>query len=532
MKFTSRFARIVGVTSLATLLVAGLAACGVAGAKVNEDYLVLAKVKAVNCSTVASPKTLANKMQATANFATAANEMQVAANFVTDASPKQTNDILALNKGLTSLAPLKAELNAKIKSCGGTTIVPASDTTTTTLSPELKALLDAANAPLQEFSCVKIVTSTGGTVIDGSYTLFVNTILKVDQGNPDLRQWSDALSTPLKGMTAAEMRTWINRAICEEPVIGVSLAHLFAHLQIEGVSVLSLQTSDWLKPFAVDASQINDLVGHYTPLTVWRLQNPSKQDIPDDVYVAAVKANHAYQEVASRLVFLLSRYQLGQVMNINSTHHYHLVAGGLTADNIPEVEISTAVDSRPSVAFFLTEKTACKPISVLGFNTGDKRPMLGAIPQSCASLKPPVPSTPSQPHTPSSGCTVNCGGTPGCTSNCMTVHVCPPSAPHGTWPVCKDDPSRDPQQQGNNKPGGGGQAPAQTDPVGPPAGGSPSVTYTPPPAPQPVHTTPPVVIPAPQPSPAPTVDPSQQPTNNGTVPGSGGPSCNPEFQSC
>ena len=418
MKFTSRFARIVGVTSLAALLVAGLAACGVPGAKANQDYLVLAKVKAVNCATVPHRSTVANEMQATANF-------------VAKASSKQTNDILALNPGLTSLTPLSTELTTQVKNCGGATDAQLASDTTTTPSPELKALLDAANAPLKEFSCVNIVTSTGGKVIDGAYALFVNTILKVDKGNPDLRQWSDALSTPLKGATAAEMRTWINRAICEEPVIGVSLAHLFAHLQVGGVTVLSLQSTDWLKPFAVDASQINDLVASYTPLTVWHLKNPSKQDSPDDVWQAALKANAAYQEVASRLVFLLSRYQLGQVMNINSTHHYHLVGGGLTADNIPEVEISTVPDTLPSLVFFLTEKTACVPISVLAFNTGDKRPMLGDIPQSCAPLLPPPPPAPVAPVTPQTptggggggtpGCTHDCGGTPPCVADCAKI---------------------------------------------------------------------------------------------------------------
>ncbi|HRN97162.1 MAG TPA: hypothetical protein PLZ58_01790, partial [Candidatus Saccharibacteria bacterium] len=55
---------------------------------------------------------------------------------------------------------------------------------------------------------------------------------------------------------------------------------------------------------------------------------------------------------------------------------------------------------------------------------------------------------------------------------------CPPETPHGTWPVCKDSPNRDPGVQGHNKPGGNGVAPAQKDPEGPPAAGEPPATYT------------------------------------------------------
>lgn len=434
MKVTSRFARVVGVASLAAILVTGLAACGTP-AGMNEDYLVLANVNGVDCSTVENPGTVADEMQATADF-------------VSTASTKQQNDILALNEGLESLEPLTAALNTQALNCGGNTDAGPTNDESVTLSPELMALLDAANAPLEEYSCVKIVGDTGGTVIEGTYTLFVNTLLEVDEGDLSLRQWSDALSTVLKGSTPEEMRNWLNRAICEEPVIGVSLAHLFAHLQVGNTTVLSLQTTDWLQPFAVDASEINDLVAQYTPLTVWRLENFGKQDIPEDVYVAALSANHEYQELASRLVFLLSRYQLAQVMSINSTHHYHLVAGGLTADGIPEVEISHEVDSRPSLVFYLTEKTACKPISVLAFNTGDKRPMLGSLVETCEELTTP-------PAPPSSECTENCGSTPpppGCTENCNPT------------PPCTTDCAKDPADDVTPPPGVTPEGPGEEKP--------------------------------------------------------------------
>ena len=484
MKFTSRFARVVGVSSLAVLLVTGLAACDTP-VGMNEDYLVLANVEAVDCSAVSAPEIVAEEMQETADF-------------VANASSKEEEDILALNEGLESLDPLTAALNAQATACGGA-VVPASlagDGATDpdsndpiTLSPELKALLDAANAPLDQYSCEKIVADTGGTVVDGTYTLFVNTLLAVDEGNLDLRQWSDALSTVLKGSTPEEMRTWLNRAICEEPVIGVSLAHLFAHLKVGDVSVLSLQSTNWLKPFAVEASEINDLVAQYTPLTVWRLQNLGKQDIPEDVYLAALKANHEYQELASRLVFLLSRYELARVMSIDSTHHYHLVAGGLTADNIPEVEISNEVDSRPALVFYLTEKTACKPISVLGFNTGDKRPMLGSIPESCETLVPPVnppPVSPPKDNPPTDN-------PPPPPNPCPPGNEIPSCAPKSDdkkdYPYPKDkpavppvtDPPSDPAPVETERPGGGDVVDTPSNPPGSETGVD-APEATPPPA--------------------------------------------------
>lgn len=340
------------------------------------------------------------------------------------------------------------------------------------LSDELKVLLDAANAPLDDYSCSVIVERTGGAVIDDTYALFVQTLLRVAEGNPDLRQWSDALSTPLKGANPEEMRTWMYRAICEEPVIGVSLAHLFAHLEVKGVRVLSLQSTDWLEFANVDDSKIAGIVADFTPLTVWKLQNPGKTDVPDAVYTQALSANHDYRDVASRLVYLVSRYQLAQVMSIDSTHHYHLVAGGLTADGIPEVEVSHEVDSRASLVFFLTEKTACVPISVLAFNIGDKRPMLGEIPSSCETLVPPPPS---------GGCTTDCGGNPPCVTDCpkdwddsvtkpdgVTPEGAGPLKPRPTTPA---EPA--PVLPEDETPSSGSQAPGAT---------APSPRPTPPPA--------------------------------------------------
>lgn len=427
MKITSRFAaKVVGVF-LAAFVVMGLAACAPSSARINEEFLVVANVQAVDCQEAEDPEALAKELQATAVF-------------VAEASPKQESDVLKRNPELESTGPLIAALEDAFEACGGVTgdseDAPEEEVSdedeTIVLSPELKALLDVANVPLDEFVCTKIVGDTGGKVVDGTYTLFVNTLLKVDEGNLDLRQWSDALSNTLKGSTPEEARSWLNRAICEEPAIGIPLAHLFAKLKVNGISVLSLQSTDWLEFANVDASEINDLVAKFVPLTVWKLENPSKQDIPDEVYVAALEANHEYQEIAFRLLRLLSNYQLApQIMSIGSTHHYHLVAGGLTADGIPEIGVSNEVDNRPALVFYLTEKTACKPISVLAFNMGDKRPMLGAVPDSCEVFVPPVVTPP-----PGGG---------DCVTNCVPQD-CPPGQVRNENGVCATPKSSDPTQ--------------------------------------------------------------------------------------
>lgn len=105
---------------------------------------------------------------------------------------------------------------------------------------------------------------------------------------------------------------------------------------------------------------------------------------------------------------------------------------------------------------------------------------------------------------------------PGCANPTDGFKPVPPPTP---TPQGKN-PALSTENQGNNKPGGGGLAPVQTDPVGPPAAGEPEPTYTPPPA---VQAPAPKVTPKPTSDPVPTVVPSEQPVSNGEVvsPGNG-----------
>lgn len=295
-------------------------------------------------------------------------------------------------------------LNERADKCNSETDVNLAGDIDIELTDELRDLLDATYAT--PGVCPAIVQAAGGAVVQGYYDLLLKALYAVDEnGDPEKHlKWSDALSTYLPGNTPAEKYESLKVAICTEPVVGVALAHLFAHLEVGDTRVLELQTTDWLDKYNVSDKKINDLVANFFPN--FNVKEEDRDDVSDQ---AALDAMTEYQSMADNLLYLLSRYQLVDVRAIDSTHHYHQVAGGLAADGIPEIEVSSDLDSRPALVFFLTEKTACVPISVLAFNVGDKRPELGAIPADCTPFVPPTP-----------GCQSDCGGTPppGCVTNC------------------------------------------------------------------------------------------------------------------
>ena len=97
---------------------------------------------------------------------------------------------------------------------------------------------------------------------------------------------------------------------------------------------------------------------------------------------------------------------------------------------------------------------------------------------------PPTTTTTSTPPGETTSTTKPRGSTTTTTRpTTSTTAPCPPDRPHGTPPNCKDDPSRDPEPRGNNRPGGGGTAPPVSGPAGPPAAGPPPAAYVPPPPP-------------------------------------------------
>jgi hypothetical protein len=90
--------------------------------------------------------------------------------------------------------------------------------------------------------------------------------------------------------------------------------------------------------------------------------------------------------------------------------------------------------------------------------------------------------------------------------------TCPPDMPHGTWPVCKDDPSNQPDGDNpdGNHPGGHNDTDGPGDPNPEPT--FPSTPHTNPPAPTP-SSIPDDSTPAPTNQPTPDPEPSSNPSD-------------------
>jgi hypothetical protein len=117
--------------------------------------------------------------------------------------------------------------------------------------------------------------------------------------------------------------------------------------------------------------------------------------------------------------------------------------------------------------------------------------------------KPPPPAPPTTPETP---------------DNPPPAQVCPPDMPHGEWPNCKDDSSRDPGPRGNAPIGQGPNADPGPGTYIPPQEMEqpPSTPYVPPAPPAPAP--PAAPAPGPAPAPVPTRDPAPAPAPEPSAP--------------
>jgi len=92
--------------------------------------------------------------------------------------------------------------------------------------------------------------------------------------------------------------------------------------------------------------------------------------------------------------------------------------------------------------------------------------------------------------------------------------TCPPETPHGTWPVCKDEPTNEPEAPTGGGPNEDpGPGPEQPEPTQPPE--EPYVPPTPPVTPPTEEPTPeptPTPTPTEDPEPTPTPEPTEEPT--------------------
>jgi len=147
--------------------------------------------------------------------------------------------------------------------------------------------------------------------------------------------------------------------------------------------------------------------------------------------------------------------------------------------------------------------------TMIVFTHGDKvvRYRLDCGFQPVIPPAPPAPQAPSTPSTPSYPATPTTPTTPTTPPQTCADHFGPgwtgPGYVGGRW-ICKDPATDDPNAQGHNRPGGGGQAPPVTTGPSAPAAGNPPATNTPPTAPAPGK-------PSTAPNPGQTAKPDPQP---------------------
>ncbi|MFA5003773.1 MAG: hypothetical protein WC498_00640 [Candidatus Saccharimonadales bacterium] len=282
------------------------------------------------------------------------------------------------------------------------------------------AVINALTVKTVNVDCSTLVK----TVKDGKATLVVYDVGALKSVPP--RKWSDALSTPLGGNSPPGKLKSQKAAVCNDPELGVSVANMFANLNVGGVNVGDL--NPWLSPYKGSATQVNDKAAEFIPLL--DVSNPSKAQSQN-----AVQKNVEYQALAARLDTLIGRFSLLGVKSMKSSQNWHLVAGGLAVGGLPEVGLNPNQENLPALILQVTEKGACAPLKVIGFNVGDKRPEVFPTP-TCKSpqhKQGKVPSTPTTPNAPRTTPTVpgNTPSTPRSTAP-STSHTTPSTPPPST----------------------------------------------------------------------------------------------------
>lgn len=328
---------------------------------------------------------------------------------------------------------------------------------------------------------------------------------------PDPRKWSDAISTPFTSTDPAGVRKELQQSICADALVGESWATFDATdvrdklLSLTGIDLLV--ENPWLQD-ATDISKVNERAASYMPLLDVKPANAT-----DDQIKSAWEKNRAWQDRAAKINTLLDRFAAVGIDARQSVVNYHLSNGGMVAGGLPSVERNPNPEGLPALILSLTQKDQCKDLLTIGVNLADKRPELFESPD-CAS---PTPAE--QPGTPSGGDTPE---TPQDCASHFGEGWTGPGWVDGRW-ICKDPATDDPNSQGHNRPGGGGQAPAQQDAVqtapseqAPPVYQAPSAPAAPAPSGGGGQEA------TPDPAPAPSPEPQPSPSSPAT-----GVSCGP-----
>lgn len=273
-------------------------------------------------------------------------------------------------------------IGAFVPDDGKAEVTSASADSTNRVSDALKDALTITSVTL---SCPESVLGHGGsTMASGTRTVVIfKDHIGALKGTPP-RKWSDALSTPYIKTEPQEMLGETQATACMDPLYGVTLANFFANMSVGDVKLVDL--NPWLTPFAGDAGQINDKAAEFIPLL------DVTKNITDEQAGKAITQNIAWQRVAEKIGTLLTRFEVDGIRAEQSVLNYHLSGGGASVGGLPEVGLNPNQENLPALMLKLTEKGACVPIKVIGFNTGDKRPE-EFTPPVCAK---PVPQ-PEQP---------------------------------------------------------------------------------------------------------------------------------------
>jgi hypothetical protein len=231
-------------------------------------------------------------------------------------------------------------------------------------------------------SCTNLVDAYGGAtkVSNGENLVVFKHHIGALKGVPP-RLWSDALDVPYFNTVPQNMLEETLATICENPLYGSTVANMFAHLTVDGVSVL--KHNPWLGPFvgSLSGSGINATASTFTPLLDVTHATQAQAR-------AAVSWNLSWQVYAEKLDTMLTNFQVNGIQALPSVLNYHRVVNGLEVGGLPEVELNPNQENLPALILDLTIKGQCAPLARIGFNTGDKRPEVFATP-SCA---PPAPA--------------------------------------------------------------------------------------------------------------------------------------------
>ncbi len=333
--------------------------------------------------------------------------------------------------------------------------------------------------------CVALATEFGLPTV-GDKVMLTYITNEVDAGKTTARNTSDSVNIPALPAT----RDRVNASICTQP----------EQAAMVGVALVKHQP---------ELVELNAALFE-------QFQGVTPKEWADKVLSQAISYEDATKTMTG-LAGFMTIFDVKVENGLTTAWNYHAETVASTEANVRPIVENPNQYTGDFLVFRVTHKgeTGCwvKPFGInVGVggdvNKGDQR-----IAGFDCGAPPTTPSTPETPGNPSDKCV----GT-----GCNPVQVCPPDKPHGTYPLCKDDPSRDPEQQGNNKPGGGGPAPAVTEPASPPAAGVPTPVYTAPPQ---VQTPAPQVTTPAQPVPQQTVAPSEQPQNNGEIVGNPDSGC-------